>query len=179
MDAPPPAADFVAKSFDHDRPVVRHSSSGRRLVIQVREEILGRKVIKARSFVEPFRGRLVVQTTQLADHLAERRAELDWAARSVRLPEGDLARLTRRGGDHYLGLSDLDDPPRGSAKHERLADARLVHHLLVELADPPAIFCEIHRVEAAVWNGASVGDGQPLPPAPPPPLPPTPPPHNP
>src|SRR5205823_12647158 len=99
---------------------------------------------------------------QLANHLAERGPELDRAAWRVGLPERDLAGLARRGGDDHLRRSDVNDPPRRRAQDERFADARLVHHLLVQLSHAAAVLRKVHRVEASVRDGARVGHGETL-----------------
>ena len=62
--------------------------------------------------------------------------------------------------DHAIER-DLVDLPRGGAEEERLAGARLVHHLFVELADARAI-AQDHREQPAVGDGAATGDRQAL-----------------
>ena len=90
---------------------------------------------------------------------ADRLAELARAAEPVALPERDRARHARRGRDDHAVARDLLDPPRRRAEQERLAGARLVDHLLVELAHAAAVR-EVHGVQAAVRDRARVGDGQ-------------------
>ena len=75
------------------------------------------------------------------------------------MPERHLPGLARRGGDDDSVARDLLDAPRRCAEDEGLADARLVHHLLVELAHTAALGRE-HAVETAVGDGAAAGDGQ-------------------
>src|SRR6266542_5944682 len=58
-------------------------------------------------------------------------------------------------------MRDLLDPPGGRAEEERLALARLEHHLLVELADaalPRVGADEEHAVEPAVGDRAAAGE---------------------
>ena len=64
----------------------------------------------------------------------------------------------RRRDDHAVA-ADLLDPPGGRAEQERLARARLVDHLLVELADAAAVG-QRDREQAAVGDRAGVGDGE-------------------
>ena len=70
---------------------------------------------------------------------ADRLAELARAAEPVALPERHRARDARRGRDDHAVARDLLDPPRRGAEQEDLARARLVDHLLVELADAAAV----------------------------------------
>jgi len=62
-------------------------------------------------------------------------------------------------------VRDLFDAPRRGAEHERLADAALEDHFLVELANArrsrPGAEQE-DAVESAIGNGAAVGDGDAL-----------------
>ena len=63
--------------------------------------------------------------------------------------------------DEHAIVRDLFDPPRRRAEQERLADAALEHHLLVEFADPrvrPAFTDQEHTVKPAVGNRAAVDD---------------------
>ena len=63
-------------------------------------------------------------------------------------------------------MGDVLDPPAGRAEGEDVADAGLVDHLLVELADPRARARsppdEEDAEQAAVGDGAAAGDGEPL-----------------
>jgi hypothetical protein len=63
------------------------------------------------------------------------------------------------GRDDDPVAADLLDAPGGGAQQERLARAGLVDHLLVELADAAPVG-QRHREQAAVGDGARVGDGQ-------------------
>ena len=69
--------------------------------------------------------------------------------------------MTGRGRDDDPVERDLLDPPCGRAEHEALADAALVHHFLVELADAGAVGQE-HAEQAAVGDGAAARDRDPL-----------------
>ena len=81
-------------------------------------------------------------------------------ARPFAAPERHLARLARRRLDDDAVARDLDRAPRRGAEQEGLADAQLVHHLLVELADARPFGAEVHAVEAAVGDGAGVDHGE-------------------
>ena len=81
------------------------------------------------------------------------------APEAVALPERDRAGDARGGRDDHAVARDLLDPPRRGAEQEDLAGARLVDHLLVELADAAAVR-KVDRVEAAVGDRARVGDRQ-------------------
>ena len=75
------------------------------------------------------------------------------------MPERHLSGLAGRGRDDDAVARDLLDAPRRGPQHERLADARLVDHLLVELSDARALGRE-HSVEAAIRNRAAAGHGE-------------------
>ena len=72
----------------------------------------------------------------------------------VALPKRGLRGFARRGRDDDPIDGDLLDPPRRRAEHEALADPALVDHLLVELADPPAVGQE-NAEESAVGDRAA------------------------
>ena len=111
---------------------------------------------------QPRDGALVVERRELALQAAHGASELERASRLLALPERHLRRLAGRGGDDHAIALDLLDPPGGRAEQEDLALARLVHHLLVELADAAAAVDQEDAVEAAVGDGARVRDGDAL-----------------
>ena len=89
---------------------------------------------------------------------ADRLAEL-LRASDRRHPSRTAPRPGRPGAgrhDHPVA-GDLLDPPGARAEQERLPGARLVDHLLVELADAAAVG-QRDRVQPAVGNRAGVGD---------------------
>src|SRR3954465_13171283 len=94
---------------------------------------------------------------QLPHQRAQRATELERATGLVAAPERGLRGLTRRGRDNHTVEGDLLDAPGRSAEHERLADATLVDHLLVELADARAVGQE-HPEQAAVGDRAAARD---------------------
>ncbi len=77
------------------------------------------------------------------------------------MPERHLAGLPRCRGDGDALERDVFDAPRRRAEHERLAGTALVHHLLVELADPGAVG-EEHTEQPAVGDRAATRDRQTL-----------------
>src|SRR5216684_4794080 len=148
-----PVTDLVAEPLDHNRPVVGHRAGGRRLVLEVSEEVLDGAIVEPGSLSKALLGRRGRYGAQLANHLPQRQTKLCGPAWSVRLPERDLARLTRRGSDQDLRGRDLGDPPCRRAEDEGLADPALVDHLLIELADAPSILDQVDGVKTTVWDG--------------------------
>ena len=154
-DAEAPVADLVAEALDHDRLVGGHDAGRGLLLAQVGDEVLGGAAVEV--VLGGQLGR--VAGDRLAGEGADRLAQLGGAADPVALPEGDGAGGARRGSDDDPVAGDLLDPPGRRAEQEGLAGARLVDHLLVELADPAAVG-QVDAVEAAVGNRAGVGDDQ-------------------
>ena len=100
---------------------------------------------------------------ELAGERTDGRSELGGSAERVALPERQAAGDARRGGDEHPVVGDVLDPPAGGAEGEDVADAGLVDHLLVELADAAGLLAdEEDAEEAAVGDGAAAGDGEPL-----------------
>src|SRR5205085_6264454 len=100
---------------------------------------------------------LVGPVVDLPEELAERPAQLVRTAEPVAVPERHLAGLAGRGRHDDAVAGDLLDAPRAGAEHERLADARLVDHLLVELTAARPLRRE-DAVQTAVGNGAAARD---------------------
>ena len=155
-DAEAPVADLVAEALDHDR-LVGGDDPGRRLLLaQVGDEVLGGAAVEVVLLrpappgrARPPRGR-------------RRRSPCPSSAgRPIPSPfqNGHRAGDAGRRGDDHPVAGDLLDPPGGRAEQEGLAGARLVDHLLVELADPAAVG-QVDAVEAAVGDRAGVGDDQ-------------------
>src|SRR5205085_1111524 len=90
---------------------------------------------------------------------SDRLAQLLRTPDAVALPERHRARHAGGGGNDHAVSPDLLDAPCRCAEQERLAGARLVHHLLVELADAPAVR-ERDGEEASVGDRARIGDGE-------------------
>ena len=157
----PPVADLVAEPLDDDRPVVGHHTGRGRLLREVRHHVLGGERIERVVGLEPFERVAVGEFADVAEEATERPTQFERPPRAIAVPERHLARLTGRRGDGDPLERDVLDPPRGRAEHERLAGPTLVHHLLVELADPSTVGKE-HAVQAAVGDRAAAGDRQPL-----------------
>ena len=154
-DAQSPVADLVAEALDHDR-LIGGNDAGRGLLLaQVGDEVLGGEPVEVVVAGEVGR----VGGDGLARELPDRPAELDRAADPVAAPERHRTRDARRGGDDDAVAGDLLDPPGARAEQEHLTGARLVDHLLVELADPAPVR-QVHAVEATVGDRAGVGDGE-------------------
>ena len=165
----PPVAQLVAEPLQHQRAVIGHVTRGLPLVGQIAHQVRGGQLVQAVG-AQPRGGVLLAGAGQLAAVRAERPAELHRPSRGVAVPERQLARLARRGGDQHLVGGDVLDPPGTGAEHEHVADPRLVDHFLVELTDavrvPPVGLPlrrgQEHAEQAAVRDGAAAGHRQPL-----------------
>ena len=155
-DAQPPVADLVAEALDHHRAVARDHARRRLLLAQEVDEVAGRQLVEVVLLGE--RCRLLVDGP--AGEGADRLTQLLRAAEAVALPERHRGRDAGGGADDHAVAGDLLDPPARGAEQERLPGPRLVDHLLVELADAPAVG-QVDGVQAAVGDRAGVGDGQP------------------
>src|SRR5690348_8818892 len=150
-DADAPVADLVAEALDDDRAVGRDDAGRALLLAQELDEV------PRGAIVEPLDGRLVLGE-QLARELPDRGAELVRPPHSLALPERDRAGNARRRRDEHSVARDVVDAPGRRAEHDHLAGARLVHHLLVELADAPAAVGDEGAEEPAVGNRSGVRD---------------------
>ena len=157
-----PVADLVAEALDDDRAVGGQDAGGRLLLPQVLHQRAGGALVAGVQPGQPLHGALVVQRRELALQPPDGAPELDGTPGLLALPEWHLCGLAGRGGDDHAIALDLLDAPRRGAQQEDLALARLVHHLLVELADAPAAVDEEHPVQTAVRDRARVRDGDPL-----------------
>ena len=137
MDPPPvgreqhhaPVAELVVEAFDDQRAVGGDDAGGLALLEQERGEVgAGPRVEVAE----------LLPVEVAPDVVADGRAELVRTPDGVALPERQPGRLAERGRDDDPVVGDLLDAPAGGAEREDVVDARLVDHLLVQLADPPA-----------------------------------------
>ena len=71
----------------------------------------------------------------LTDERAERASQLQRPTWCIALPKRQSSWSARGGGDQYLVVGDLLDPPTRGAQGEDVADSSLVDHLLIELAN--------------------------------------------
>ena len=150
-----PVADLVAEALDHDRAVARHHARGLALLAQVGGEVERGALVEVVLGGELGR----VALDGVARELADRPAEVLRPADPVAAPERHGPGRAGGGGHDHPVAGDLLDPPRRRAEQEGLAGARLVDHLLVELAHAAAIR-QVNAVEAAVGNRARVRDGE-------------------
>ncbi len=164
----PPVAQLVAEPLDHQGAVVGHVPGGLLLLAQVGDEVVGRPVVEA-CHPGALACRVVGQPGDLAQERADGAPELRRPAERVAVPERQLARLPGRRRHEHPVVRDLLDAPRRRAEGEDVADPRLVHHLLVELADPapgppPRLVTagEEHSEQPPVGDRAAAGDGEPL-----------------
>ncbi len=162
----PPVAQFVAEPLHDDRAVVRDVAAGLALLGEVGEHVVRRPGVQPRR-QQPQPGVLLGQRAHLAQEGAQRAAQFQGTAQLVALPERQPARDAGSGGDQDPVARDVLDPPGTGAEREHVPDAGLVHHLLVELADPAAALLRIGAgqedpEEPAVRDRAPGGDGQPL-----------------
>ena len=156
-----PVADLVAEALDHDRPVGRHRARRGGLLAEEREQVARRALVEVVLAAEPDERGRVAERRELARGGADLLPELVRPPDALALPERHRARQARRRRDEHAVAGDLLDPPRRGAEQERLARARLVHHLLVELADAAAAVDEEHAEESAVRDRAGVRDREP------------------
>src|SRR5205823_2581342 len=145
--------DLVAESLDHDRPVGRQDARGLALLAEVLDEVARRARVEVVRLLEL--RRLAVDGP--AGELPDSAPELDRAADAVAAPERDRAGRPRCGSADHAVARDLLDPPGGGAEQERLSRPGLVDHLLVELADPPAVG-QVDAVEPAIRDRPGVRD---------------------
>src|SRR5581483_8237733 len=161
QDAHAPVADLVTEPLDEDRPVRGHGARRRLLLAEEDEQVARRAVVEPVVDAEPLEGARVGERGELARGAADGLAELVRPPDAFALPERDRSRHARRRRDEDPVPRDLLDPPRRRTEEERLARPRLVHHLLVELADAPAAVDQVDAEETAVGDRAGVRDREP------------------
>ncbi len=164
-----PVTEFIPEALEYQGAIVGQVTGSFALLVQVGNEVRCGEFIQALGS-EPRRSRLGRGGAELPAVGAERRTELSWPAWRIALPERQPAWLPTGRGDEHLVCGDVLDPPRGRAEDEDVADARLVHHLLVQLAHAPGMpsgtvglaASQEHAEQAAVRNRPAVADSQPL-----------------
>ncbi len=159
VDHQPPVAELVAEPLDEQGGVAGQDVGGLELLVQVADEVAGRPLVEAVSRAS-CSARRARHRAELAGEGADGRAELGGSAQGVALPERQPSRDAGGGGHQHPVVGDVLDPPAGGAEREDVADARLVDHLLVELADPLAGPLGAHEEdaeEAAVGDRAAAG----------------------
>ena len=159
-DADAPIADLVGEALDDDGAVVGDRARRLGLLVEIHPEVRRGPGVEA-VFPQHRFCLCAPQAAQLAHEPAQRAAELERPAGPVALPERRLRGLAGRGSDDHAVDGDLLDAPGRRAEHEALADAALVDHLLVELADPAAVGQE-HAEQPAVGDRAAALHRDPL-----------------
>ena len=159
-DAHPPVADLVAEALDDDRAVVRARRPSPRPVRRCTARGCSPRTHRANSAWSSRSIAAAGSRSRISrTNPPSAAAQLQRAARTIAVPERHLAGLARRRADRDALERDVLDAPGGRSQHERLARARLVDHLLVELAHTRAVG-EEHTEQAAIGNRATGGDGQ-------------------
>lgn len=174
VDDDTPVTQVVPEPLHEDRAVVGDMTAGAALLVQIRQNVVRRPGVEAGG-QQPQPAVLRGQRADLAQERPHRAAQFERAAQLVALPERQPARHSGGGGDQHLVAGDVLDPPRGRAECEDVADPRLVHHLLVQLAHPAAALAalavtgtgtggtgEEHTEQTAVGDRAARGDGEAL-----------------
>src|SRR3954469_6878948 len=105
------------------------------LLVEVGEQVAGGPLVEPGGHHPGLRLRRS-KRAELAGELTEGATEFGRPAEGVALPERQPARVSGRRRDEHPVVSDVLDAPRRRAESEDVADARLVDHLLVQLADP-------------------------------------------
>jgi hypothetical protein len=157
-----PVAHLIPVALDEDGPVVRDGAGRALLVLEIRPEVSGGRVAEIVAARELLQGRSFRSGPEGAGQLPDGPPQLDTAAGGVAVPERHLPRLPRRRRHEHAIVRDLLDTPRAGAEEEGLALAALEDHLLVQLAHPPMpprLPGDEDGIEAAVGDGATVGDG--------------------
>ena len=161
MDAHAPVTDLVAEAFHHDGAVIRHHTGGLCLLVQVRNQVRCCKVVQHVLGLKGCYGVVLRHGARLAHERTQSATEFHRPAHHVAVPERHLARLAGCRRDDDALERDVLDAPGAGTQQEGLARSGLVHHLLVELAHACSVGQE-HAEQAAVGNGAAVGDRQSL-----------------
>ena len=153
----PPVTQLVAEPLHHHRPLVRHHPGSFPLLCHEGDQLVpGRPV-------QP--GKIDTVLADAPQQLPDPAAQLSWPGLVVAAPERELPKPSWCGGHQHLVAGDPNHRPRRRTQREGLTHARLVHHLLIQLPDPPArpaALGQEHPVETPVRDRASRRDRQPL-----------------
>ena len=138
-------------------------AGGLALLGEVGEEVARRVGVESR-VAQPRFGLLGGRGRDLPRERAERLAQLGGPAEAVAVPERHLPGLPEGRHDVDPIVGDLHDPPARRAEGEDVVDARLVDHLLVELADAGVrgLAGDEDAEQAAVGDRPAAGHRDPL-----------------
>ncbi len=160
-----PVAQLVAEPLQQHRPVARHVPSGLTLFVHVGHQVRGRPLVET-GVLGTSKRLGTLRRGQKTQQPPQRPAQLQRPALGVTSPERHARGVAGRGYHEDAVVGDVGDPPRRRAQQDGVADPRLVHHLLVELAHagprPFAVARRHHGEQTAVGDRASGGDRQPL-----------------
>ena len=131
------APSLIAKLLHHDRPIVGHHPRRRTLLGDVLAERARRRLVAAVVVAQCLLDRC--WTSSPLGYFAPERpqppAQLDRAGRVLAFPEGHARRRAwGRRHDHAIVL-DRCHAPGGRAELKHIAHSRLVHELLIQLAE--------------------------------------------
>ena len=164
--ADPPVAEVVEHALDHDRTIVGDGAGSGLLILEVLEKVSRCQFAEVVFRRQALHGGGGLHGADLAHERADSLTEGHRALGGIGLPEGHLSGLARCRRDQHTVVSDLLDAPGGRAEEKRLADARLEHHLFIELADAGALHFfatnKKHAEEAAIGDRPATGDGDAL-----------------
>ena len=183
LDHQPLVAQRVLEDLDQDAAVRRNGAGVVELACHVVDHVPGRRRVQRIVGAQPGEHRLhgrfflsladgaVVGQIQRGAHRvqplchgtperADALTQFIGAPRKVAAPEGHARRRARRIGDDDFVVGQLDDAPDLRAEQQRVADARLVDELLVQLAELGLAVGQVGVERAAVGDGAAVGQRQ-------------------
>merc|ERR1739841_163321 len=75
---------------------------------------------------------------QFSRELSNGTSEFQWTTGGIATPKWHPARLARGRGNQHAVVGNVQHAPRRSPQQEHLTGPRLVHHFLIQLADPLA-----------------------------------------
>ncbi len=154
-------AQLVAAALDHNVAIGGDASGGRRLLLQIVQQILGGARVQAVILHQSAERGGTRKFEQLPRHSTDRATEFSRASGGIAVPEWHLARLSGRGRNRDAVVSDIVDAPRRCAQQDCLSHPALKNHLLIQFAHSRALrrSSQKHAEQAAVRNCASIDDG--------------------
>ncbi len=135
-----PVADFIAEAFDQNLSVIGDDARGFSLFVDVVHELLRGVLIERGKLLHKLRAFGWRDRLKLSQKLAHFLAEFERAAGAFSTPKRKSSRFAGCRRDENFLAGDIGHPPRGGTEHDRVAHARLVDHLLVELSEARATF---------------------------------------